>query len=279
MSRIWFITGSSRGIGYEAARAALAAGDHVAATGRDLSALQQRFAGIGNDQLLPLALDVADSAQVQAAVEATLAHFGRIDVLLNNAGYGQLGLFEEISAEATALQFATNVFGLYNVTRAVLPAMRRQRSGRILNITSVGGIIGVAGGGIYCASKFAVEGFSEALAAEVEPFGIRVSIIGPGYFRTDFLDPRSIRHGEHAIADYAETSQQLRSFFDGRNHQQAGDPVRLGQVLVQLAHHAAPPLRFSAGSDAVEIVRGKIARLAQETDAFEALSRSTDFAA
>lgn len=279
MSKIWFITGSSRGIGYEAARAALAAGDRVAATGRDLAALQQRFAGIGNDQLLPLALDVADSTQVRAAVDAALAHFGRIDVLLNNAGYGQLGLFEEISAEATQLQFATNVFGLYNITRAVLPAMRRQRSGRILNITSVGGIIGVAGGGIYCASKFAVEGFSEALAAEVEPFGIRVSIIGPGYFRTDFLDASSIRHSEHAIADYAETSQQLRDFFEGRNHQQAGDPVKLGQVLVQLAHHAAPPLRFSAGSDAVEVVRGKIARLSQETDAFEALSRSTDFAA
>lgn len=279
MSRIWFITGSSRGIGFEAARAALAAGDRVVATGRDLSALQQRFANIGADQLLPLALDVADSAQVQAAVDAALAHFGRIDVLLNNAGYGQLGLFEEISAEATQLQFATNVFGVYNVTRAVLPAMRRQRSGRILNITSVGGIIGVAGGGIYCASKFAVEGFSEALAGEVEPFGIRVSIIGPGYFRTDFLDASSIRHGEHTIADYAETSQQLRTFFEGRNHQQAGDPVKLGQVLLQLAHHAAPPLRFSAGSDAVEIVRGKIARLAQETDAFEALSRSTDFAA
>ncbi|WP_257388669.1 oxidoreductase [Tahibacter caeni] len=278
MSRIWFITGSSRGIGYEAARAALAAGDRVAATGRDLSALQQRFAGTGTDRLLPLALDVADSAAVQAAVDATLAHFGRIDVLLNNAGYGQLGLFEEIGAEATQRQFATNVFGLFDVTRAVLPAMRRQRSGRILNITSVGGIIGVAGGGIYCAGKFAVEGFSEALAAEVEPFGIRVTIVGPGYFRTDFLDASSIRHGEHAIADYAEASRQLRNFFDGRNRQQAGDPAKLGRVLVELAHHPAAPLRFSAGSDAVEVVRGKIARLAWETDAFEALSRSTDFA-
>lgn len=279
MSKIWFITGSSRGIGYEAARAALAAGDRVVATGRDLSALQQRFVAVSADQLLPLALDVADSTQVQAAVDAALAHFGRIDVLLNNAGYGQLGLFEEIGAEAAQLQFATNVFGLYNVTRAVLPAMRRERSGRILNITSIGGIIGVAGAGIYCASKFAVEGFSEALAAEVEPFGIRVSIVGPGYFRTDFLDASSIRYGEHAIADYAETSRQLRNFFEDRNHQQAGDPVKLAQVLVQLAHHAAPPLRFSAGSDAVEIVRGKIARLSRETDTFEALSRSTDFAA
>lgn len=279
MSKVWFITGSSRGIGYEAALAALAAGDRVVASGRDLAALQQRFAAFGAEQVLPLTLDVADDAQVLAAVEAAVAHFGRIDVLLNNAGYGQLGLFEEIGAAAVERQFATNVFGLYNVTRAVLPVLRRQRSGRILNITSVGGIIGVAGGAVYCASKFAVEGFSEALAAEVEQFGIRVTIVGPGYFRTDFLDASSIRHGEQQIADYSELSQQLRTFFDRRNHQQAGDPAQLGQVLVQLAHHASPPLRFSAGSDAVGIARGKAARLNQETDAFEALSRSTDFAA
>lgn len=278
MSKIWFITGSSRGIGYQAAQAALAAGDRVVATGRDLAALQTQFAGVGSERLLPLALDVADHAQVQAAVDAALAHFGRIDVLLNNAGYGQLGLFEEISAAAVQQQFATNVFGLYNVTRAVLPAMRHQRSGRILNISSVGGIRGVAGASLYCATKFAVEGFSEGLADEVAQFGIAVTVVGPGYFRTDFLDARSIRHGDGAIADYAALSQQLREFFDARNHQQAGDPAELGRVLVQLAQMDSPPRRFSAGSDAVAVLRDKIAHLAVELDAFEALSRRTDLA-
>ncbi len=276
--KTWFITGSSRGLGAEAVRAALAHGDRVVATGRDLQALQARFADVAGDSLLLLSLDVADAAQAESAVAAAVAHFGTIDVLLNNAGYGQLGVFEEVAAAAVEQQFATNFFGLLHVTRAVLPVMRAQGAGRILNISSIGGIQGGPFGSIYCASKFAIEGFSESLAGELTGLGIAVTVIGPGFFRTEFLGSQSVRYGEHSIADYAPMTAELGAFFAARDGQQAGDPAKLAEVLVTLAHHAEPPLRFSAGSDAVEMLRAKLDHLRRELDAFEALSRSTDLA-
>jgi NAD(P)-dependent dehydrogenase (short-subunit alcohol dehydrogenase family) len=276
--KTWFITGSSRGLGAEAVRAALAHGDRVVATSRDLQALRTRFSDIASERLLLLSLDVADAAQAESAVAAAIAHFGTIDVLLNNAGYGQLGVFEEISAAAVEQQFATNFFGLLHVTRAVLPVMRAQGAGRILNISSVGGIQGGPFGSIYCASKFAIEGFSESLAGELAGLGIAVTVVGPGFFRTEFLGSQSVRFGEHSIPDYAPMAAELGAFFSSRNGQQAGDPAKLAEVLVALAHHAEPPLRFSAGSDAVEMLRAKLDHLRRELDAFEPLSRSTDLA-
>jgi NAD(P)-dependent dehydrogenase (short-subunit alcohol dehydrogenase family) len=275
MSKIWFVTGAARGLGAEIAKAALAAGDRVVVTGRRREALEATF-GPDTDSVLSLPLDVTREADALAAVEATLARFGRIDVLVNNAGYGNLGLFEETTDAEARAQYDTNVFGLYNVTRAVLPAMRRQRAGRIFNISSVGGLLGGEGGSLYCAAKFAVEGFSESIAREVAPFGIHVTIVEPGFFRTDFLDQTSVQYGSRQIEDYAELSAQMKAFWDARNHAQAGDPAKLGRVLVDLAERAAPPLRFAAGSDAVAMIGGKIATLQAELDAWKDLSITTD---
>jgi NAD(P)-dependent dehydrogenase (short-subunit alcohol dehydrogenase family) len=275
MSKIWFVTGAARGLGAEIAKAALAAGDRVVVTGRRREALEAAF-GPDSDTLLSLTLDVTRESDAQAAVEATLARFGRIDVLVNNAGYGNLGLFEETTDAEARAQYDTNVFGLYNVTRAVLPAMRRQRSGRIFNISSVGGLLGGEGGSLYCAAKFAVEGFSESIAREVAPFGIHVTIVEPGFFRTDFLDQTSVQYGSRQIEDYAELSAQMKAFWDARNHAQAGDPAKLGRVLVDLANRAEPPLRFAAGSDAVAMIGGKIDSLRAELDAWSHLSVTTD---
>jgi NAD(P)-dependent dehydrogenase (short-subunit alcohol dehydrogenase family) len=267
----WFITGAARGIGAQVAQAALAAGHNVVATARKRDSIT-----LADDRLLALDLDVTDAAQAQAAVQAAVARFGRIDVLVNNAGYGQLGLFEESTAADAQAQFATNVFGLFHVTRAVLPVMRGQRAGHVLNISSMAGIRGRAGTALYSASKFAVEGFSEGLAQEVAPFGIRVTIVEPGAFRTDFLDGQSMRFGSQPIADYAAQSAQINAGFGARNHLQPGDPARLAAVLLQLAAHPKPPLRFAAGSDAVEIIGAKIEALRGELEAWQALSVTTD---
>ena len=275
MSKTWFITGASRGLGAAIARGALDAGDRVVVTARRRETVAEIF-GEDSDTVLPLSLDVTDPAQIVAAVEAAVARFSRIDVLVNNAGYGHLGLFEETRPEDARVQFDTNVFGLFDMTRAVLPIMRRQRSGHVFNISSIGGLVGGESGSIYCASKFAVEGFTESVAAEVKPFGIRMTIVEPGFFRTDFLDARSVRHADNPIADYAEASAAIRAFYDARSHNQAGDPTKLGQALVTLANAANPPVRWSAGTDAIVVVEGKAAGLKAELDAWRDLSASTD---
>lgn len=273
--KTWFITGASRGLGAAIARAALDAGDRVVVTARRRETVAATF-GADSDTVLSLALDVTDPVQIAAAVEAAGARFGRIDVLVNNAGYGHLGLFEETRPEDARVQFDTNVFGLFDMTRAVLPVMRRQRSGHVFNISSIGGLLGGESGSIYCASKFAVEGFSESIAGELRPFGIHVTIVEPGFFRTDFLDASSVRHAENPIADYAEASAAIRAFYDARSHNQAGDPAKLGQALLTLANAANPPVRWSAGTDAIAVVEGKAAGLKAELDAWRDLSASTD---
>lgn len=268
----WFVTGAARGIGAHTVQSALAAGHNVVATARN-----HRSITTSHDRLLTLDLDVTDSAQAKSAVQAAVAHFGSIDVLVNNAGYGQMGLFEEVSSAQAQAQFDTNVFGLFHVTRAVLPVMRQQRSGHVLNLSSIGGIQGgYPGASLYCASKFAVEGFSEGLAQEVAGFGIKVTIVEPGFFRTDFLDSQSVRFGDIAVADYAAQSAEIRASYGAYNHQQPGDPARLATLLLQLAAHSTPPLRFAAGSDAVAVVSAKIDALRAELQAWEALSATTD---
>jgi NAD(P)-dependent dehydrogenase (short-subunit alcohol dehydrogenase family) len=276
MSKVWFITGSAGGIGAGIARAALAAGDLVAATDLDLERLQQVYAA-NAAQVLTARLDIRDALQAQAAVDATLARFGRIDLLVNNAGYGQFGPFEEIQPAAIERQFATNVFGTFNVTRTVLPAMRRQRRGHVINMSSNGGFKGVRGASMYSASKFAIEGFSEALAQEIEGFGIKLTIVEPGAFRTDFLDDRSLKRGTHDLSDYADFRATANAVFQARNHNQVGDPDKLGRALVQLAVDGDPPLRFVAGADALKVVDDKLADVAREVDRWRDLSLSTSF--
>jgi NAD(P)-dependent dehydrogenase (short-subunit alcohol dehydrogenase family) len=278
MSKTWFITGASRGLGADIATAALKAGDRVVATGRQRAAVSDKL-GPDSDHLLSLNLDVSDVAQARAAVAAALARFGAIDVLVNNAGYGHLGYFEETTAADIEAQYATNVFGLFNVTRAALPAMRAARKGHIFNLSSTAGFRGIETGSLYCSSKFAVEGFSECLRGEVAPFGIHVTIIEPGPFRTDFLTPESLQFVAHEVPDYGERRDAMRASFEQRNGNQPGDPVKLAEAMVTLANAAAPPLRFTAGAMAVNGLDAKLAAMKAELDAWRELGLATDFPA
>jgi NAD(P)-dependent dehydrogenase (short-subunit alcohol dehydrogenase family) len=273
--RVWMITGASRGIGARIAEAVLAHGDAVVATGRDTASLRQRFGS--RDALLAVALDVTDAAQAAQAVEQALARFGRIDVLVNNAGFGLLGAVEEASAEEVRRLYETNVFGLLNVTRAVLPSMRRRRRGHVINISSLGGYRSGPGFGVYCSTKFAVEGLTEALHGELAPLGIHATVVEPGYFRTDFLDDASLSVSPRVLDDYAESAGRVRAAAKQINHHQLGDPLRLAQALITLVESPLPPLRLPLGTDTLQAIREKHAFVEQETAAWQALSASTDF--
>jgi len=276
-TRVWFVTGAARGIGLRIVEAALAAGDAVVATSRDAASLRERFAG--NDALLPVALDVTDEKQAAAAVAAALERFGRIDVLVNNAGFGLLGAVEEASAEEVRRLYETNVFGLLNVTRATLPSMRERRRGHVLNISSVGGYRSGPGFGVYCSTKFAVEGLSEALHGELAPLGVHVTVVEPGYFRTEFLDASSLTVSPRILADYAATAGAVRERAVQINQKQPGDPKRLAQALLALVASDTPPLRLPLGTDTLQVIAEKNAQVTAETAAWHALSASTDFPA
>ena len=272
--KVWLITGASRGFGAEIARAVLAAGGKVAATSRKLESLD--FMG-ANGNLFKAAMDVTDEQQIKAAVGAALAQFGRIDVLVNNAGYGLLGAVEEASAKEVEDQYRTNVFGLLNVTRAVLPVMRRQRSGHILNMSSGAGHMAAPGWGLYSSTKFAVESLSEALHAELKPFGIHVTAVEPGYFRTEFLGGSSLTWAAGRIAEYAPTVGESLNAAAARNGRQPGDPRKLAQALLQLTSSAEPPLRLPLGLDTLERIEAKQAFVQKEISEWRTLSESTDF--
>ncbi|MCF4980111.1 SDR family NAD(P)-dependent oxidoreductase [Pseudomonas gessardii] len=275
MNKVWFITGAARRLGAAIAKAALTDGDRVVVSGRRTDALENVFAEYG-ERVLAVALDVTDEAQALAAAEKAVARFGRIDVLVNNAGYGQLGPFEDNFVSDADKQFATNVFGVFNVCRAVLPIMRQQRSGHIFNLSSMGGLVGMGGAALYCASKFAVEGFSESLALEVGPFGIKVTLVEPGVFRTDFLDASSAVFGARGLEDYATFTAKVKSASAAYNHRQTGSPTKLGGALVQLANSAQPPLRYLAGSDAYQQVRDKLDKMLAQIEQWRPLTCSTD---
>jgi NAD(P)-dependent dehydrogenase (short-subunit alcohol dehydrogenase family) len=268
--KTWFITGASRGFGALIMEAALAS-DAVVATARDPSSIA------AHPRLLKLPLDVTNEAQAREAVARGIERFGSIDVLVNNAGYGLLGAVEEASAVETEEVFATNVFGLLNVTRAVLPYMRSRRSGHIINMSSIGGYASVEGWGIYCAAKFAVEGISEALSTELAPLGIHATVVEPGYFRTDFLSAQSLQTTAERIDDYADTVGKMRSFAAAVNHQQPGDPRRLAQAIVELAATRTPPARLALGSDTVARIEQKHRDVQRELDLRRSVSLSTDF--
>lgn len=275
--RTWLITGASRGFGALIAEQALNAGDAVIATARKPADVTARLGEHPN--LLAVRLDVTREEDAHEAVAAGIARFGRIDVLVNNAGFGVLGAVEETSAAETERLFATNVFGVLNVTRAVLPHMRRQRSGHVINISSLGGYQAYMGWGVYGSTKFAVEGISEALQQEVAPLGIHVTVVEPGFFRTDFLDEQSLVKTALELADYDETVGAMRTFAATANHAQPGDPAKFAEAMLALANAEQPPLRLPLGSDALARIEQKHAQVEAELRAWRTLTLSTDFSA
>jgi NAD(P)-dependent dehydrogenase (short-subunit alcohol dehydrogenase family) len=274
--RVWLITGAARGIGALIAEAALADGNAVVAAGRNIAAIVERLGD--SPALLPVALDVTDEAQAKAAVQAAVEKFGRVDVLVNNAGFGLLGAVEESADQDVRRMYDTNVFGVLNVTRAVLPVMRAQRAGHVINISSIGGYRAAAGFGVYSSTKFAVEGITEAMHAELKPLGIHATVVEPGYFRTDFLDASSLVVAPHVIDDYDETSGAVRRRAMQMNHNQPGDPKKLAAAMLTLVDAATPPLRLPLGNDTLAAIAAKNAYVAEEMDMWRTLSASTDFA-
>ncbi|TIL33047.1 SDR family NAD(P)-dependent oxidoreductase [Mesorhizobium sp.] len=250
MSKVWFITGAGSGIGAATARAALGAGDRVVATGRNPDKIRNALRGVASDRLAVVQLDVADAIQAKAAVDKAMEAFGRIDVLVNNAGYSLLGNFEELTTAEIDGLISTNLHGVVHVMRAVIPVMRKRRSGHIINVSSLAGIIGFKHCGAYSAAKFAVEGLSQSVVQEVAQFGIRVTAVAPGFFRTDLLDDQNARYGSSTIDDYAAEGS-AKAMWSGYNGKQQGDPAKLGDALVKIAGMDNPPKQFLAGSDAV----------------------------
>lgn len=270
--KIWLITGASRGLGADIAKAALAAGHAVVATGRDPAKVT---AAVGNQRgLLSIKLDVTRPEDAEAAVEASVAKFGRIDVLVNNAGNFHAGFFEELSPAQIRDQIETLLFGPMNVARAVLPVMRKQRSGLLMTISSTAGIAGNAFYSVYASAKAGLEGWTEGLAPEIEPFGIRTMLVEPGSFRTELLSAGSTTYAEPVIHDYADRTRQTIASWKAMNGKQGGDPAKLAHALVQLAGHQEPPVRFAAGADSVQTFETKANALLAQAEAYRDLSCS-----
>ncbi|MGV3559573.1 oxidoreductase [Larkinella arboricola] len=276
---VWFITGASKGFGLELVGQLLQKGHRVAATSRNVAELR-RAVGAETADFLPLAVDLTDERSVGQAIQATTEQFGRIDVVVNNAGYGQLGSLEELTDEEARANFEVNVFGTLNVIRQVMPQLRRQQSGHILNFSSIAGIMGsFPGWGIYCATKFAVEGLSESLAAEAAPFGIKVTIVAPGYFRTNFLKSGSIKLAENKLDEYRLVRES-----EAYHHQlqqdgsQPGDPVKAAAALIRMVAEPNPPLHLLLGQDAYHLAGLKIKALQDDMAQWKAVSLSTGFA-
>jgi NAD(P)-dependent dehydrogenase (short-subunit alcohol dehydrogenase family) len=270
--KVLLITGAGRGMGVDIAKAALAAGYAVVATGRRPEAVAQAV-GAAED-LLTVRLDVNDPAGAQAAVQAAVDRFGRIDVLVNNAGNFIAGFFEEITPDDFRAQIETNLFGPLNVTRAVLPLMRAQRSGLIVTISSTAGIVGGEFTSAYATSKFGLEGWMESLTPEVAPYGIRTMVVEPGFFRTDLLTPESTSYAQPSIDDYIERTEQTVTAWNAMNGQQGGDPAKLATALIQLIGSGEPPLRWAAGADAVAALEDKGQTLIKQANAYRELSSS-----
>jgi NAD(P)-dependent dehydrogenase (short-subunit alcohol dehydrogenase family) len=266
MSKVIFVTGAGRGLGTDIARQALAAGHQVVATGRRPEEVEKTLGG-PQENLLVAKLDVTSLEDAQAAAQAAVERFGRIDVLINNAGNFFAGFFEEVSPEHMRRQIETNLFGPMNVTRAVLPVMRAQRDGHIVTISSLAGQVGTEFTSAYAASKFAVEGWMEALHHDIEPYGIRTTIVEPGYFRTELLVDASTTWPEPTIDDYAERTTATVEAWKSINGQQPGDPAKLAHALLTLAGQDQPPLRFVAGADAIEGVSAKARELLAQAEA------------
>jgi NAD(P)-dependent dehydrogenase (short-subunit alcohol dehydrogenase family) len=274
MSKVWFITGAGSGIGAGTAQAALRAGNRVVATGRNLDKVRNAYRDVASENIAFVELDVAKQVQAKTAVEEALQRFGRIDVLVNNAGYSLLGNFEQMTTTEIQQQFATNFYGIVHLMQAALPVMRQQRSGHIINISSVAGVVGLKHCAAYAATKFAVEGLSLSVATEVEQFGIKITVVEPGFFRTDLLDAQNVRWVSRVIEDYAPegTAEDMWSQYHGT---QPGDAAKLGDALVKIAAMQNPPKVFIAGSDALDMITPVIEERLREARAHETLSKST----
>jgi NAD(P)-dependent dehydrogenase (short-subunit alcohol dehydrogenase family) len=273
--KVWFITGAGRGLGLDIAKAALAAGYRVVATGRNPDKVAK---AVGEaEDLLVVKLDVTNANDAEAAVKAAVDRFGTIDVLVNNAANCYLGFFEELTPQQIERQLATNLIGPMNVTRAVLPVMRKARSGHIISISSTAGFVGYEYCSAYATSKFGLEGWMESLSFEVAPFGIKTTIVEPGFFRTTLLEPESTTWPELSIDDYAERNAALRSWWGAQNGKQAGDPAKLAKALITIASQEEPPLRWIAGADAIAEAERKVAEFQQQINAYRDLSTSLAF--
>jgi NAD(P)-dependent dehydrogenase (short-subunit alcohol dehydrogenase family) len=272
MSKVWFITGAGRGMGVDFAREALAAGHAVVATGRNPEAVARAVGA--SDDLLVVTLDVTRLSDAEAAARAAVERFGRIDVLVNNAASFNAGYFEELTPGEIERQLATSLIGPMNVTRAVLPVMRGQRSGHVVSISSTAGLAGFEFCTAYSASKFGLEGWMQALQVEVEPFGIHTTVVNPGFFRTELLTPESTAYAEPSIPDYAERTAAQQAFWKSQNGKQGGDPAKLARALVTIMGEPRPPRRFLAGADAVATAEQVVADLQAQIDAYRDLSSS-----
>lgn len=273
--KTWIITGASRGFGNEITKAVLATGDKVVATVRSKpEVLFQQFNA--HENLLVVTLDVTNQDQAKSVAKQATERFGSIDVLVNNAGYGILAAVEEATDEESKANYEANVFGTLNLIRAVLPYMREKRSGHIINVSSVGGLFGYVGWGIYGSTKFAIEGITESLAQEVKPLGIHATVVAPGFFRTNFLDESSLSRTENIIEDYAETVGAMRDFATQANHNQPGDPKKLADAFIQLAAAENPPVHLLLGNDTLQTYRDKTAAMEKDIQDWHAIVTGTD---
>ena len=270
--KVWFITGAGRGMGVEIAKAALAAGDAVVATGRDTDRVAKAIGEEGD--VLVVKVDITNRDDAEAAVKAAVDRFGRIDVLVNNAGNFYAGYFEELTPEQVERQLTTSLLGPMNITRAVLPVMRRQRSGHVISISSGAGLLGFEFCSAYAASKFGLEGWMDSLQPEVAPFGIHTTIVNPGFFRTELLTKESMTYAEPSIDDYAERRAQQLEWWKAQSGQQPGDPAKLATALMTIASVEEPPHRFIAGADAIALAEQKIAALQAQIAAYRDQSTS-----
>ncbi|MGI8386172.1 SDR family NAD(P)-dependent oxidoreductase [Robertmurraya sp. P23] len=270
--KVWFITGAGRGMGVDFAKAALAAGYQVVATGRNTDKVAKALGD--HENLLIVKLDITDPLDAETAVKLAVDRFGRIDVLVNNAGSFYGGFFEELTPQQIERQITTNLYGPMNVTRAVLPFMRKVRSGHIISISSLAGLAGFEYNAAYCASKFGLEGFMESLHHDVAPFGIKTTIVEPGFFRTKFLELESKFLAEASIDDYAERNAQFHAFWEEKNGKQEGDPTKLAKALITIVNQEEPPSRWIAGADALAGAEQKVVELQQQINAYRDLSTS-----
>lgn len=275
--KVWFVTGASKGLGLTLVKKLLQNGYRVVATTRNPELLMEEI-GSSPDVFLPLAINLTDDNDVKIAIEKSIAHFGKIDVVVNNAGYGQIGTLEELTDEEARQNFDVNVFGSLNVIRNVMPHLRAQKSGTIFNISSVGGLFaGFAGWGIYCATKFAVSGFTEALAEEVKAFGINAIVVYPGYFRTGFLTKGSVKTPENSIQDYQAARQSEQAHLEDISGNQPNDPEKAADVLIAMSKEENPPVHLLLGNDAYGILKNKIELITKDVEQWKSYTLSTAF--
>lgn len=273
--KVWFVTGASKGLGFELVKKLLSEGFQVAATSRTVESLISTI-GETSENFLPLSVNITNNDDIKSAIVKTVEHFGRIDVVVNNAGYGQIGTLEELTDEEARKNYAVNVFGTLNVIRNAMPYLREQRSGNIFNISSVGGYsANFPGWGIYCSTKFAVAGFTEALAEEVKDFGIHATVVYPGYFRTDFLNKDSVRTPSNPIQAYEAARNSEQAHLNEINGNQPNDPVKAADVLIQISKEKNPPVHLLLGVGTMEFLNNKIDILKKDAEKWENLTVST----